>query len=660
MKRFSWMWIVGLTTVLLISTRTSAELKLPAILNDNMVLQRDMPIPIWGWTDAGQNATVTFAGQSATATADKDGKWMIRLPALQANDKPQTMTIQAGGESRKLNNILIGEVWLASGQSNMEWPVSASDNARQEIDSANHPNLRLFTVGKKISHDPLEDADGGWEECSPHTVPGFSAVAYFFGRDLLTQEKVPVGLIDSSWGGTPIEAWSSRATYAALGWEKEIDKAEQLTKLARENYPRALRIYLKRLTQWEKASNCYDYHNDGFDLGWANPDNAPDQWKDAKGYYSIGYLGAVWYRRTVEIPDSWAGKELVLELGEIDDYDTTYVNGLEVGRTDKKTPRYWQQQRVYHVPSHCFTAGKNTIAVRVFNNHLSGSFPGSGKLYPSHKGDTSIPLSEGWRYRVERVQNPRDPAGVPKPPLPQTSSSNANHPCVLYNGMIHPLIPYALRGAIWYQGESNAGNAAGYRKMLPAMIQTWHDAWGQKQFAFGIVQLANFMRREEQPTDTGWARLREAQAMTLSVPNTGLAVTIDIGDAADIHPRNKQDVGKRLALWARAKIYGRDIPYSGPMYKDMKREGNKIRLSFEHVNGGLIAKGDKSPVGFAIAGENGKFVWADAKIDGETVLVWSDKVAEPKAVRYAWGNNPACNLYNKADLPAVPFRTDGP
>lgn len=649
---------VGTMLVLLSATWAAAELKLPAVIGDNMVLQRDVPIPIWGWAEKGQTVTVTFAGQSATATAGEDGKWMVRLPAQKANDQPQTMTIQAGDVTRTLGNILIGEVWLASGQSNMEMSVVASNNAEQEIAAANHPTLRLFTVTKEASPLPKDDVTGSWAECTPQTVPGFSAAAYFFGLELLDNLKVPVGLINSSWGGTPIEGWCNPAAFAAVGRDQEFQRAVQLADLARQNLPLAMRKYLKDLIEWEKITNCYDYHNDGFDLGWANPGNDPKQWQDAKDHLSLDSIGAFWFRRTVEIPPEWVGKELVLELGVIDDYDTAYVNGLEVGRTGKEVLQYWMHPRVYRVPEHCTTPGKNVIAVRVFNNYLIGQFPGSGKLYPAQQGDKAISLDGGWRYRVERTQNMRETA-APKP-IPPTASMHPGLPCVLYNGMIQPLAPYALRGAIWYQGEANAGAAAAYQKMLPAMIQAWRDAWGEKDLAFGIVQLANFMKRDLEPTDPGWAQLREAQTMTLSVPNTGLAVAIDIGDEADIHPKNKQDVGKRLAFWARAKIYGQDVPYSGPMYKDMKAEGNKIRISFDHVNGGLVSKDDKPLEGFAVAGKDGKFVWADAKIDGETVLVWSDKVAEPAAVRYAWANNPACNLYNKANLPAVPFRTDAP
>ncbi len=643
--------------VLLTSSWASAEIQLPAIIGNNMVLQRDMPIPIWGWTQKGQTVTVTFAGQSATATAGEDGKWMVRLPAQAANDQPQTMTIQSGDESLTLGNILIGEVWLASGQSNMEWAVGWSQNAEQEAAAANYPNLRLFTVVKQMSPTPKDKADGSWNVCAPQTVSGFSAVGYFFGRDLHAALKVPVGVINSSWGGTPIEAWANAATFTAVQREAEVQRAIHLVELSKRDYPTAVRKYLDDLTAWEKATNCYDYNNDGYDLGWANPGNDPKQWQDAKEHLRFDPIGAIWFRRTVEIPDEWVGQELVVELGVIDDYDTTYFNGLEVGRTEKDVLQYWNKPRVYRIPEHCSKPGKNTIAVRVFNNYMNGVFPGSGRIYPARQGDAAIALDGEWQYRVERTQNVR--LGGAKPDMP-TVSLHPGMPCVLYNGMIQPLVPYALRGAIWYQGEANAGAAEMYRAMLPAMIQAWRDAWGEKDLAFGIVQLANFMKRDADPTDPAWAQLREAQTMTLATPNTGLAVTIDIGDESDIHPKNKQDVGKRLALWAQAKIYGQDVPYSGPMYKEMKVEGNKARLSFDHINGGLIAKDDKPLEGFSIAGKDGNFVWAQAQIDGETVLVWSDSVAEPVAVRYAWANNPACNLYNKAGLPAVPFRTDAP
>ena len=508
-KRLS-LTLISLSVVLALVAAVRADVKLPAIIGSNMVLQADMKAPIWGWADAGEKVTVTLGDQKVEATADKDGKWQVRLAAMKAGTGPLEMTV-AGKNALKLTNILVGEVWICSGQSNMEMSVRSSKDAEQEIAAAKYPKIRLFTVTKATADTPQADCKGQWVECAPETVPPFSAVGYFFGRMLHQDLGAPVGLIGSSWGGTPAESWTSRDTLEADADLKAI--------IAR--YQQQIDNYSKAKEDWEKVK-----------------DKRLADWKAA---------------------------------------------------ADKA--------------------------------------------------------------KAEGKQAPRKPAP------PNDPAKSPNCPASLYNGMIAPLIPLAVRGAIWYQGESNAGRPVEYRKLFPTMITDWRKHWGEGDFPFLFVQLANFMARKDEPAESGWAALREAQTMTLSLPKTGMAVIIDIGDADNIHPKNKQDVGKRLALAAEAGTYGKTVVYSGPMYESMKVEGDKVRLKFKHLGGGLVVKGDKL-TGFAIAGEDKKFVWADAKIEGDTVVVSAKDVAKPLVVRYAWADNPECNLYNKADLPAVPFRTD--
>ena len=484
-----------------------ADVRLPAVIGDNMVLQQDEEVSIWGWADPGEEVEATFGWtwRRLTTAANSKGEWQFKIRSPKAGG-PYKMTLK-GKNTIDLDNIMSGEVWVCSGQSNMQWSVKASANPDEEIAAAKYPNIRLFTVTRTVAHKPLDDCEGSWAPCSPETVPDFSAVAYYFGRELHKRLDVPVGLIHTSWGGTPAESWT-RIEVLEAGADFQPILTRQAEIIA--NYPQAYKEYEQKLQEWQKAAE-------------------------------------------------------------------------EAKAEGNKPPRR----------------------------------PGAPRG-PDH---------------------PHTPAG-------------------LYNGMIAPLIPYGIQGAIWYQGESNAGRAYQYQRLFPAMIMNWREDWGQRNFPFLFVQLANFMETKDEPGDSSWAELREAQTMTLSLPNTGMATIIDIGEAKDIHPKNKQDVGKRLALWALAQTYEKDIVYSGPLYKSMKAEGGKIRLSFDHVGGGLVAAGGEQLKGFAVAGADRKFVWADAKIDGDTVVVSSDDVAEPVAVRYAWADNPVCNLHNKENLPASPFRTD--
>ncbi|MEX0775102.1 MAG: sialate O-acetylesterase [Phycisphaeraceae bacterium] len=492
------------------------DVRLPHVIGSGMVLQREAAAPLWGWADPGETVTVTLGDTKlAPVQAGADGKWMVKLPPQKAGG-PVRITV-AGKNTIELDDILFGDVWLCSGQSNMEMSPQRIDNAVEEMGAARYPSIRLFSVGRKVAQTPQDDCEGQWQACDPITVRTFSAVGYFFGRDLHKELDVPIGLINSSWGGTPAEAWTPLATLQA---EPEFATILQRTENYANTYPQLLEKYEADLARWETVAAL------------AKEDGQP-------------------------------------------------------------VPR--------------------------------------------------------------------------KPNAPPKTANNPQLPAVLYNARIHPLVPFAIKGAIWYQGESNAGRAWQYRTLLPAMITSWRQTWtaagqlepGQGDFPFGIVQLANYTKRLDQPAESTWAELREAQVLTAkNVPNCGLAVIIDIGDAKDIHPTNKQDVGKRLALWALAQVYAKDVEYSGPVYDTMKIEGNTIRLTFSHVKGGLVIKEGDTLKGFAIAGDDRKFVWADARIDGDSVIVSSPAAGQPVAVRYAWASNPECNLFNKADLPASPFRTD--
>lgn len=641
-------------------------MRLSSLFCDNMVLQQGRPIPVWGWSQPGEKIVVTLNGQSREAVTGKDGRWMVRLPSMRAGG-PHEMQV-SGPQTIALHNILVGEVWIASGQSNMEWSVGVSANAKPEIAKANHPALRLFTVAKNAVVDRQMDVAGRWEVCSPKTIEAFSAVAYYFGRELHRKLRVPVGLINTSWGGTLAEAWTSREALVAnplfkplvLEYEKNLPRFAQ----ARADYE-------AKVKEGEEKYYPADPGNTGFPRGWADPATRTDGWGTMhlpRMWQSEGlnFSGVVWFRKEVEVPAAWAGQELTLNLAPCDKHDTTYFNNVEVGGIGRANPNAWSIPREYTIPGHLVKPGRNVIAVRIYSYVFAGGMIGSPaqmKLARAAQPDAqTIPLDGPWQYQVEHNFGVIAPINALLPPGP----GNPNSLYSLYRGMIEPLIPYAIRGAIWYQGESNAGRAYEYRTLFPLMIRSWWKPWRQGPFPFLFVQLANYQARHPVPCESQWAELREAQTMTLRLPNTGMAVTIDIGEENDIHPKNKQDVGRRLAAPALNQVYRcKSIVPSGPLYRSAKRVGNQIRVSFAHVGKGLVAKGGKL-TGFAVAGADRKFVWAEAKIDPATgsaqarnaVVVSSPAVPKPVAVRYAWADNPVCNLYNRDGLPASPFRTD--
>jgi sialate O-acetylesterase len=637
-----------------------ADVKVPAIIGDNMVLQQGRRVRIWGRAQPGEKVSVTLAGRTTRTVADALGQWETFLGPLKAGG-PLEMTI-TGRNTLTFKNILAGEVWLASGQSNMEWPLANAVNGAEEVAQANYPEIHLFTVKKTTASAPLDDVQGHWTVCTPTTAAQFSAVAYFFGRELHRTLRVPVGLIHSSWGGTPAEAWTSHSALIANPTLKPLLDNYQRDL---QNHDQLLQEYKIAFAEWEKNNANQDAGNKGFGLGYARPGLDLAGWKQMElpqmlERAGINSDGAFWFRREVEIPPSWVGQDLSLELGPIDDFDTTYFNGEQVGATGPETTNAYAVKRSYNIPASLVHAGRNVIAVRVFDRSGDGGFAAEqGEMRLSVKGapaGASLSLDGAWNFKVEVELQPIKPdySHYPSaPPGPENPNSLSN----LYNAMLAPLTRFNIQGVIWYQGESNAGRSYQYRVLFPAMIRDWRAAWGEGNFPFYFVQLANYMPVKPEPSESGWAELREAQMMALREPNTGMAVAIDIG-GDDLHPRNKQDVGTRLAQWALAQTYHQKIEPSGPLYDSFVVEADKIRVRFRHVDGGLQARGGEPLKGFAIAGADHKFVWAQTRIEKDSVLVWHPTVQHPLAVRYAWADNPVSNLYNRAGLPASPFRTD--
>jgi sialate O-acetylesterase len=619
-----------------------AVVRVPAYISDRMMFQRDMPVNVWGWADKGESVTVRLNGQSQKVKAGKDGTWEVALKAM-AYGGPYELTIQGKSNTLVFENILIGDIWVCSGQSNMQWTVSLSKDAEKEIGEARYPNIRLLTVSRKMAVVPLQAAavdNGGWLECSPETVGNFSAVGYFFGRELYRNLDVPVGLIDCSLGATNIETWTSVETIGKYPEYRE--KIEEM-----QGRPEELQ---KELDIWRWMDyGRGDIDDTGMKEKWYVPDLSSEGWTPTQvpGWWDergIRGQGPVWYRKEIVLTAEQAAQPLSVYLGKVDDRDDTFLNGQKIGTSGDSNTK-----REYMACTELLREGTNILAIRVID---VGGRAGLGlEDDPMYclSGKTKIPLNGEWLYRESTF--PFRPGFLPN-----------EYPALLYQAMLLPLTRFPVRGAIWYQGESNAGEAWKYRSLLPDMIVDWRNAWKQNNLPFYFVQLANFLAPDEQPVESQWAELRESQHKTLSLPYTGEAVTIDIGDAADIHPKNKQEVGRRLALNALAKTYGKPVEYSGPEYVSMKTEGDRIVLTFSHTGDGLIMKKRKYEYlqGFTIAGADRKFVWAQARIESNnTVTVFSNEVKSPVAVRYAWANNPdEANLYNSYGLPASPFRTD--
>jgi len=624
-----------------------SRLRPARLFADGVVLQRGAPIPVWGWAPPTTAVSVQLAGRTRLVTADAAGAWRVTFPAMPAGG-PWEMSIAALGERIAVRDILVGDVWVASGQSNMEWPVASADNSANEIASANDPKLRAFNVPHSYSETPEADVTGGsWTAADPQHVGSFTAVGYFFARALRKSVGVPIGLIHTSWGGSNIETWMSRR---ALGmtdsaWNRVVQDEHARADATRE----ALRAKLGALpTSDAGLGNGRAVWADAAldDSDWATIPT-PGLWESA-GY--DGMDGTAWYRTSFVLDDEDLGRPIRLSLGPIDDSDITWVNGVEVGRTEQA----YAQPRLYPVPASALRSGRNVVAVRVDDTGGGGGISGEPALLYVEVNGTRRPLAGAWRFKVGEVSIRPDAQRINKVPT------------VLYNAMLHPLLPFPIKGVIWYQGESNANTveqAAAYRQSFQSLITSWRREWSGAggDFPFLWVQLPNYGPVDSvPPAASGWATLRESQAAALTLPKTGQAVAIDLGGPNDLHPRNKQDAGARLALTARAVAYGQSVVASGPTYRRHVVRDGRVVIEFNHLGGGLVSRAAGGRVtGFAIAGDDHRFVWADARIEGGRVVVWSDRVPNPTAVRYLWMNSPnAPVLYSRAGLPAAPFRTD--
>ena len=641
-----------------------ADVRLPGMFSDAMVLQQGIPLPIWGRAAPGEKVTVAITHQTASTTADKDGQWRVTLEPLKADGKLLAMTV-SGHNTIVIKEILVGEVWLCGGQSNMAMPVRNCFHFDDEQAAANLPQIRLYHAARPGSPEPQTDHDGYWSVCSPQIVGDWTATGFFFGRHLHEELNTPVGLIDTSRGGMPIRTFMSRECFGTLPTGK--NDYEELQQLWRDYVAhRAERdAAVVRAQELERQRQAWLVAQDQRE---DNPAAAATWDADVSGWTAVTgdkilfpTVGIYWVRKQIEIPKEWLGRELEIGPLTIADVDQPYANGKPINGGLWIKDFGESGGRWYLVPSKVTTATTLSLALRILN--VTGQ-PGlqltsTTALRPREPaaGERPVLIGGEWRMRqavtIKASDLPHVPAARPAP------GSKAGDPGALYNSSIYPLAPFAVRGAIWYQGEADSARTRHYAEALPALIANWRSLWGQGEFPFGIVQLPNRKPRQTVPIEHGWPEFREVQAHVVqTVPNTGIAVTIDIGDAVEGHPRNKQDVGKRLALWALANTYGKKIRNcSSPLYRSLKIDGRYIRVSFDHAAGGLKAE-NGAPAGFAIAGADKIFHFATAKIDGNSVVVWSDKIQKPVAVRYAWAENPIGNLFNQARLPVMPFRTD--
>ena len=630
-----------------------AKVVLPSVFTDNMVLQQKTDITFYG--DATKNKQLTvktgWNGKEYHTEADGQGKWSLKIPTPAAGG-PYEITF-SDGKKLQLKNVMIGEVWFCSGQSNMEMPVAGWGkvmNYEQEIAEAAYPAIRLFQVKKNTSLAPLKEVEstlGGWQECSSATVPEFSALAYFYARALWKELNVPIGVIDCTWGGTPAEAWTSHETLRqVMGFREEMDKLERLG----FDPNRMEQAYSEERAHWQSLFTEKDKGMENGKLCWTAPSLSEEDWQTISlpGYWEGKGLkdfdGIIWFRRSLEIPAEWAGKPLTLRLGMIDDEDITYFNGVEIARgAGYMTPR------TYTIPAKLVKAGKAVLAVRVSDFGGEGGIHGKAEeLYVEADGKR-ISLAGDWKYRIGLSLK-----GFPPAPVSPVQSSS--YPTVLFNAMVKPWTAFPIKGVIWYQGEANVGRPEQYGDLFPALITDWRRQW-RSDFPFYFVQLANFMESKEIQPDSEWAALREAQTKALKLDQVGMAVTIDIGLADDIHPKNKQEVGRRLALVALVGSYGKNVSGSAPVFRNYRIKGDKMELDFGQKQDGFQIKGTTLK-GFTIAGPDRVFYPAEAMVQNGKIIVFSPEVSIPLAARYGWADNPDCNLYGENGLPVAPFRTD--
>lgn len=618
----------------------NANVRMPLLFSDGMVLQRNKPIPVWGWADANEKIEVRFNKQIKTITADSKGKWMLKLDAEKAGGPFELIII--GKNKIAIKDVLVGEVWICSGQSNMEFQMYKLPDFETQKEQANNPMIRHFGVAQDLSGSPKEDLKAGkWSVSNKENIKDFTAVGYFFAKKIYAELKIPIGIINTSWGGTCVETWTSRQAF-----EKSPEFKEMIAKIPAvdmdaffETYKKSVLDNLRKVQGFEVAmDNENQFKNPNFDdKNWPEI-KLPSLWENQQ----IGNIdGIVWMRKTIVLTAEQAQKEAVLHLSKVDDEDQTYVNGIEVG-----TNTIWDKQRIYRIPAGVLKAGTNVIAVRITDYSGGGGIYGDTTDLRIDFKDSNLPLEGLWKFNVVQVK---------------IAISPNSYPSLLFNAMVNPLIPYAFQGVLWYQGEANVTRAKQYKTAFPLMITDWRAKWSQNNFPFYFVQLSTFDEFGGNSTKgSRWAELREAQTETLKLPNTGMAVTTDIGNAKDIHPTNKIDVGLRLAAIALNNVYGKKQIFGGPLYKSQEIKGNQIILTFDNIGSGLSTSDSNSILkGFEIAGADKVFHSAKAIIQNNKVIVSSESVPNPVAVHYGWADDDTeINLFNKEKFPASPFRTD--
>jgi len=657
--------------LLLSAAVLQADVNLPAIFSDHAVLKKSAQVPVWGRAQPGEEVSVTLGSQKQKTTTGSDGKWRVNLDLSKSGPGPFDLTVTARNEIKR-SDILVGEVWLASGQSNMEWTLSDSADAQTEIARSSNPQLRAFHVTRDTARNPVEERDGKWVITGPDTAGAFSGTAYYFGQKLQKTLQVPVGLIHASSGGTPAEAWTSPEAFADA---TELAASVQAKRKILGQYPMQKSKFVRDFTAWLKQTDRQDRpatdlatFTTGSTEGWT-PVTLPGV-VEAPG---LATNGAIWLRRDIDISEAHAGLPFSMDLGDLQGYESVYWNGQLISQTTYETYRGQGYLRWLFLGNNLRKPGVNTLAIRIYAPSGVVKFPIPPRM------DSTI-LDGTWLAKAEyELPALADDEKVPVPPTcPPREEDTAGY---LFNAMIHPLIPYAISGVIWYQGESNASRGYQYRQTFPLMIQNWRSAWGQGDFPFYFAQIANFGSKPATPGESPWAETRESQSLALALPHTGQAVLMDIGEASNIHPGNKKDAGERLARLALAETYGKAIAAHAPVYRSLEIKDGQAIVHFDLRGGQLIAQPlpttypvnflshETAPLvrnspatsqleGFAICGADQKWVWAEAKVDCDKVIVTSPEVAAPVAVRYAWADNPTGNLYGPENLPVSPFRTD--
>jgi sialate O-acetylesterase len=611
------------------------------IFGDNMVMQRNKADAIWGWSDPGDQVKVEIAGHTATAVAGADRRWQAKVDPPAAGG-PYTMTI-TGKQTVELHNVLVGDVWLCGGQSNMQFALRQAQTGAEDAKAADLPQIRFFTVRQRAAYHQVDTVFGSWNVVTPATAGRVSAVAFYFARRVQQQTHIPIGLIVDAVGGTPAEAWTSIASLQPLH-----DFDPLIAELNRIAAKRTGPEYGNFVMPW------YDEYDVGMKEQWAARNYDDSSWKQVKlpgGFAELGVPDTpalVYFRKEFEVPDPPPTGRNMVQLGIIEKMDTVYINGQEIGGSS-----WVENPRQYFIRPDMLKPGKNVITIRVLKTLPNGGFMSKPEELRMTIGDTTFPLAGDWKAKLSVDARPPQP-------LPLRYQNWPVMPAVLYNGMLQPLAPLSIAGALWYQGEENSPRGYQYRKVLTTMIGDWRNLFQQSNLPFYIVQLPAYLPRRATPTDDDWSDTRESQAIVAeTVPNTCLAVTIDTGDPNTIHPTNKEPAGDRVARCALANYYGdKNIVFQGPAVAKVERRKGEIRLKFAHANGGLVVKGGDKLAEFSIAGDDQKFVWANARIKGDTVIVSSPDVPSPKEVRYAWQSNPEATLFNGAGLPTGPFRTD--